>query len=291
MSYDLYFTEPKIERDDFIAYFHDRQNYEVSDMQVFYQNEDTGVYFLIDYNESADEDPEAIESTASLNLNYYRPHFFGLEAVDEISALIDHFQFSIHDPQNAGMADGPFSKEGFLRAWNHGNEFGYSAILQGDNAPDKVWTIPTEQLESIWKWNYKKDAVQESFREDSFVPRVFFMAVGGKVVSVTVWPDAISELIPRVDFLVIDKDELAPRSLFRGRKKDQVLLPFDELAFDFEPYVTSEHSLLAYTLPAPQVPENLRKRIRDLKQTGITGEGISMDQVLNAEIVTKFKKG
>src|SRR5437867_5761139 len=209
MSYDIYFTKPRISREQFMAYFRARPNYEVSAQQCIYQNQDTGVYFLIDYTEAPGADAETTDSTASLSLNYYRPHVFGLEAVDEIAAFIDHFRFSIHDPENEGMGDGPFSRDGFLRGWNHGNEFGYSAILRGDNAPEKVWALPGERLEAIWRWNLDKARIQESFGEDRFIPRVIFMIVGGRAVSVAVWPDAISELVPEVDCLFIGRDGLA----------------------------------------------------------------------------------
>ncbi len=291
MSYDLYFTDPRINRTQFREYFTHRKHYEVSDSQACYQNEDTGVYFLIDHNEGEEEDPEAISSTASLSLNYYRPHIFGLEAADEIAAFIEHFGFSIHDPQNEGMGDGPFSKEGFLRAWNHGNEFGYSAVLLGDNPPETVWSLPGGHLEKIWAWNYRKALVQESFGEDIFVPRVFFMMVAGQVVSAAVWPDAISELIPQVDCLFVGRDELAPRTLFGGRKKDRILLPFSELLSDLEPYETLKYSLPAYQVSAPRAPEHLRKRIRNLKSNDLVGEGIAIDRLLNAEIVSKIKNG
>jgi hypothetical protein len=291
MSHDLYFTKPRITKDQFAEYFRSRQNYEVSDQQAIYQNEDTGVYFVIDYNEPCDSDPEAIASSATLNLNYYRPHVFALEAVGEIASFIDHFGFSIHDPQNEGMGDGPFSTDGFLKSWNHGNEFGYSAILRGENAPDKVWTLPSSRLESIWRWNLNKSSVQDSFAEDRFVPRIFFMVIQGRVASVAVWPDAISELVPEADFLIIGRDELAPKSLFVGKKKDQILVSFAQVQGHLAAYETGEFSVPSYKLPAPQVPETLRKFIRDMKHTGITGEVIPCDQVLNEEIVAKTKKG
>jgi hypothetical protein len=148
--------------------------------------------------------------------------------------------------------------------------------------------LPGERLESIWRWNRAKAAIQESFGEDIFVPKVFFMGVSDQVVSVAVWPDAISELIPEVDFLFIGRDELAPRSFLGIRKKDEMLVPFSQLATNLAPYATSDYSLPAYRLPAPEVPENIRDGIRNLRPTGIDGEGIPIDQVLNEEIVAKF---
>jgi hypothetical protein len=283
MSYDLYFIKPRVSNEQFMAYFRTRPNYEVSARQCVYQNKDTGVYFLIDHNTT--------DSTASLSLNYYRPHTFGLEAVGEIAAFIEYFGFSIFDPQNEGMGDGPFSKDGFLKAWNHGNEFGYSAILGSDKRPEKVWRAPKERLEEIWRWNFHKPKVQDSFREDIFVPRVFFMIVAGQVASVAVWPDAISELIPQVDYLTIGRDQLAPKPFFGPRTTDQIILPFDEFRSALEPYVTSAYSLRAYKLPSPKAPEGLRSRVRALKASGITGESIPVDQVLTEEIVAKFSGG
>ena len=288
MSYDIYFTDPRISKEEFQTYFRGRPSYEVSDSQAVYQNEDTGVYFIFDYAEDEEKDPEGTDSVASFTLNYYRPHIFGLEAVDEVGAFIDSFGFAIDDPQNEGMVDGAFSKEGFLKGWNAGNEFGYSSFLRGENPPERVFALPGERLESIWRWNRAKAAVQESFGEDIFVPKVFFMAVSDQVVSVAVWPDAISELIPEVDFLFIGRDELAPKSFLGVRKKDEMLVPFSQLATDLAPYAISEYSLPAYKLPAPEVPENIRDGIRNLRPTGIDGEGIPIDQVLNEEIVAKF---
>lgn len=290
MSYNFYFTIPRITKQDFEIYFRGRSNYEIIESQAGYQNEDTGVYFLIDYNEPEEDDQEAINSTLILNLNYCRPSFFALEAANEISALIRHFGFSIYDPQNEKMGENLFSKDDFINEWNYGNEFGYSIALQSNNISEQVCMYPGKRLEAIWQWNFEKARVQDSFSEDRFVPHVFFMKTNQRTVSVAVWPDAISELIPEVDYLFIGRKELGPKPFFRKRQEDQILLPFHEIAPDLSAYATSEYSLPAYNLPAPTTPESLRKRIRNLKPTGITGEGISMDQVLNEEIVVKYKK-
>ena len=290
MSYDFSFTIPRITKQDFEAYFHGKPNYEITKAQAAYQNKDTGVYFLIDYNEPEEDDLEEIHSTLILNLNYYRPSFFALEAADEISELIRHFGFLIHDPQNEEMGGNLFSKDDFICEWNHGNEFGYSIALQRNNISEQVYMYPGKHLEDIWRWNFEKVQVQESFSEDRFVPDVFFMKIDQHVVSVAVWPDAISELIPEVDYLFIVRKELGPKPLFRKRQEDQILLPFCEIAPDLEIYATSEYSLPAYNLPAPTTPKLIRRRIRNLKPTGITGEGISIDQIMNEEIVMKYKK-
>ena len=42
MSYDLYFTQPKISRQEFDTYFQGRPNYRLNGSQAFYENEATG---------------------------------------------------------------------------------------------------------------------------------------------------------------------------------------------------------------------------------------------------------
>lgn len=290
MSYDLYFTRPTLTLDQFTSYFRARRHYEVSGHQCTYQNADTGVYFGFDYHDANEADEDALRCTASLRVNYCRPHVFGLEAVAEVADWVAHFGLSIHDPQSQGMGDGPFSEEGFLRGWNHGNEVGYSFILGGDHATQAVWTLPRERLEAIWKWNRDKRMVQDSCREDRFVPRVVFMNVAGKLASVAVWPDAMCELVPEVDYLFIRRDELAPKPFFRPRKPDQFLLPFDQVKPALDPYAAASHPLPAYELPAPNVPTALQRFVRTLSPTGIMGALVPTDQVLNEEIVAKFRK-
>src|SRR3974390_2573 len=78
---------------------------------------------------------------------------------------------------------------------------------------------------------------------------------------------------------------------FGTRKKEQILVPFGHFKSTLEPYATADYSLAPYKLQAPKTPDELRARVRALKATGIAGEGISVDQVFNEEIVEKFKKG
>jgi hypothetical protein len=290
MSHDLYFTRPGITQEQFTGYFGQRRHCQVTSRQCVYHNEDTGVYFLIDYEPQNDTDSETPESTESLSLNYCRPHFFGLEAAEEIAAFVEHFGLSIRDPQVDGVEDGPFSKEAFLKAWNHGNELGYAAFLDGEKPLEQVWTLPGARLEAAWRWNFARSRVQEALGEDRFVPRIFFMNVGGRAASIAVWPDAISELVPEVDYLFIQRDELAPKSFLGMRKKDQILVPFEQFKPALEPCHRTGHALAAYELPAPTVPEDLRAQVRALQPTGITGEAIAADQVLNEEIVARFRR-
>src|SRR5436190_13882956 len=110
MSYDLFFTSAQISQEDFRSYFQKRPAYELHGNQAAYQNKETGVYFSFEYGDT----PPGFKYLASFNINYYRPHYFILEAEPEVSRFVERFGFEVHDPQTDGMGDGPYTPEGLL---------------------------------------------------------------------------------------------------------------------------------------------------------------------------------
>ena len=285
MSYDLFFTEPKITLQQFEDYFADRDNYKVEKTQAWYANEDTGVYFSFDYEDEPDEDPEAPSFIVSFNLNYYRPHVFALEAEPEIQAFVNQFGFKIHDPQAEGMGDGPYSTEGFIRGWNQGNEFGYSSIMT-QAVPDAIHTRPKEELEAIWTWNFARKNIQNTFGENVFVPKIMYMKINDKIQSFAIWPDAIPTLIPQVDVLVIPRQELAPRRLFR-KKGDMCIVPSDIALPILKSFKSDEYPMPAYLLSYASPPTDVSAFVKSLKPYVKKIEGVAMDQVLNRELIEK----
>jgi hypothetical protein len=286
MSYDLYLRQDgAFSAKDFLAFFADRPNYQASEKQVAYANETTGVYFFFDL---AGEDADPPHHVA-FNLNFYRPHFFGLEAAAELSAVVERFSFQIHDPQNAGMGDGPFSVEGFLTGWNHGNEFAYQAILTGENVSDSISVRPTAELEAIWRWNFWRDRLQAEQTDDVFVPRIFWGVLDGQFHSMVAWPDAIPSLLPQVDMFIIGRDELAPRR-FLLRSKDTCYVPasvFDELL----PLTKREQwSLPCRVAGYDAPPAPLKDLIRGFKSDSRQLSGLGLDSVLNQELVERWRK-
>lgn len=288
MSYDLYFTTPKIPRDQFEDYFADNDLYTVKDDQAWYENEDTGVYFVFEYNDKSPENDEDIDHSVMFNINFYRPHYFALEAEPEVSRFIERFQCGIYDYQTAGMETGPYSREGFLEGWNRGNSSGYRAILNLEDPPDRIWSRPGEELEAIWRWNYLKRSRQESIGEDIFIPTIMFMIKDGELVSACVWPDAISTLIPRVDYLYIVRQELAPRKWLK-KTEDKCLIRLAEAEGILGEYRTDGYEMKAYKLPAPVTPAAVHAFVRGL--TAYTGklEGVPADKVLNRELLEDAK--
>lgn len=290
MSYDLYFTSTNISLEDFTAYFRKDSRYKVEKNQAFYTNETTGVYFSFDHNSNKPEDKDDIDYSVAFNINYYRPHFFALEAEPEVARFIQHFNCAIRDVQNSGMGDGPYTREGFLRGWNAGNEFGYQAILSRDDAHGTIYTKPTEELEKVWRWNISADERSASFKEDIFVPRIMFMSFDGDFGTVCIWPDGISTLIPHVDFLYVPRKELAPKKWFKAPEEDFCVVPRHSFPEFFDYYATDEFELRSSKLPAPTTPQVVQHYVKKLKPFAGKVTRIHSDSVLNAELVAKFKR-
>jgi hypothetical protein len=114
VSYDLFFRSnpagKPINENTFREYFFNRPHYQIENRtQAWYSNEDTGVYFAFELSGPAEEQ-DGEPRDASFNLNYYRPHIFGMEAEPEVSGFVATFEPVIMDPQ----------MEGWLRANTRG---------------------------------------------------------------------------------------------------------------------------------------------------------------------------
>lgn len=290
MSYDLYFTQPEITWDQFEDYFRGRACYTLNKNQAWYENKDTDVYFSFVYSADPPADPEAPEWRVSFNLNFFRPHIFALEAEPELRAFVDHFNFRIFDPQLEGLGEDAYRTEGFLRGWNYGNEFSYQAILTPESCPAVVHARPQEELEAIWKWNYAREQLQNKLGDGIFVPKIFYHDNGHQLNTAIVWPDAISTLIPEVETLAIRRKETAPRRLFR-RREGWCFIPFHQASSILQPFKTSDFLLPSYLLPSPKTPANVIEFVKKLAPRNLKPVGVPIDQVLNSEIVNKYRKG
>jgi hypothetical protein len=292
MSHDLYFR-PRVPKaspgvEELTAYFRERKNYQVTEKQALYENEATGVYFIFDLV-AAEDDEQSDASPASLNLNYFRPHIFGLEAAPELKAFVERFDFLVADPQINGMGDGEFTTEGFLRGWNHGNAFAYRAMI-GQNREQPLLTLPTARIEECWRWNSAKDELQEQLGEDIFVPRILFMERAGTVATAVAWPDGIPIAFPESDVVLIQRKQILPRRFFRS-VEDMVMANRSEV----EPIVNEfplEQGALPYRLLSyTSVPESVISQLRAFEAAEEKPNGVSVDRVLNTELVEAARKG
>ena len=218
MSHDLYVYPETFDLDAFHAYFRSRPHYQ--DSGDLYQNEDTGAYFMFhceEAPENIDEGEEPRPPHILFNVNFFRPHTFGLEAEIEIRAFVERFNCRIEDPQNDGMGDGPYSREGFLKSWNQGNRFGFSAMGE-QSSPPPPWGADPALVEAIWKWNYGRARLQETRGDNVFVPKVVWLrpSPDAAPVACATWTQGVPTIMPEnlVTHLVLVRPKR--RSLFKS---------------------------------------------------------------------------
>ncbi len=290
MSYDLFFQSnpagTPITGDTFRDYFSNRSHYKTDDRgQAWYSNEDTGVYFLFELSqpEKRGEERDVEQADASFNLNYYRPHIFGLEAEPEVASFVATFRPSITDPQVAGMTDGRYSGDAFLLGWNTGNAFGYRAVGSQQGPKSQPLTLPSAAIERFWRWNYGRGAKQRDVGESIFVPRVMFLRSREGVASFVVWGDAMPILLPEVDLVIIIREQLAPRRLFR-RKTDRALASWAQILPAIAPYSKFDEALAYYRLDFPAPPNEIVSFIESLSPHVEELKGIAVSDVLDHEL-------
>lgn len=285
MSYDLYFhlgnDKGDLSDQEFRSYFDHREGYsQEGPNQYFYQNENTGVYFSFDLERFCDEE-NGEEYWVSFNLNFFRPHYFALEARPELEAFCEAFPVSINDPQYEGMGQGEFVGQKFLDGWNAGNKVAYNISRKEEIAAEHV--LPTRKLEEIWTWNYQLKTYQESLGESIFVPTIAFVRHDGSVKTGVVWSDGIATAIPDVDVLMIYRQELAPLRWFR-QSPGIVIVERAEFGLFLNAYDTvpepAPHVLLDYATPPDWICEKIRKLPPDEPDIDV----VAADSVLNAEL-------
>jgi hypothetical protein len=274
MSYDLYFdagSGKKLDKKQFAAYFKSRPNYKVGNGQAVYENEDTAVHFIFD-------EPE--DGMAPFNLNYFRPHVFGLEAAIELEAFVAAFGTAVVDPQADGSESGdagPFDRENFLRAWNDGNQFAYRSLLKEQEEPVHTW--PAKKIQEVWEWNYGRPPNEDRVTENMFVPGIFAVNVEGNPLSVVIWPPACPVLLPKVDLVLVPVAQTGEDS------EEIALVTWDEIFPVVSPYQGQAGGLERYRLAFEGWPPEIAAFLAGRREPVGQLDGIGLDQILNREMV------
>jgi hypothetical protein len=287
VSYDLLF-KPRAGSFDssrFNEYFSQRPHYKAAGGQAWYENEDTGVYFVFELQNEAEQE-EGEYFPVALNVNYFRPSSFGLEAEPEVKAFVDAFDMTVSDPQTHGMGDGEYSSKLFLSGWNHGNEFGYAAILRDPANRENLISLPTDELLGAWYWNRARNGLQQELGESKFVPRIMFVLIDGQPATAAVWPDGIPIAVPRVNYFFVPRKELAPRRFLR-RVEDQTLVSQAQVLPIFNRFAIERPDGIL-VLNYVNAPREIRAFVEGLPTDKREITGVSADKVLNRELVGKY---
>lgn len=285
MGYDLYFTNrpgvDSLNADTFLEYFLARPRYRVEDGTASYSNDDTGVQFSFAW--SSETLADGFESIAAFALAYGRPQYFGLEAAPELDAFVKKFELLTCDSQLEGMGRNAFSTDGFLRGWNAGNRFGLSAAVH--YAKHGSFTLPSETLYDIWRWNYGRDAYQTQLGDGIFVPKIVFLPGGDGVTTAISWVDGISVMLPKVDTVLVPREHIAPWKLLGGRRPDIASAAWSELEPLLRNFRVEREPWPHRVLQFERTPDELEAFLRKLPNLKQPPEEIAPELVLDRELV------
>lgn len=285
MSYDLFFKPRSgdLDRKKVIEYFSSRPNYTADSSQIWYQNEDTGVHFVFEFQEGGEESDEY---PIALNVNYFRPSFFGTEVELEISAFVRRFDLIVRDPQTNGMGEGEYVPELFHSGWNAGNEFGHAVILKNPSNRNGIASLSTSILMRSWHWNVHRKVLQSELGDNIFVPRIICLLVDGNPFIGLIWPDGIPIAAPEVDYLLVPRKELAPRRFF-SKREDTTLLAWRDALPMLEKYsYQREDGLIVMNYATP--PKEVQEYVKSLPATRSAITVLSADKVLDKELVERY---
>jgi hypothetical protein len=284
MSYDLFFRPHRgaIDTSQFEAYFSGRANYKVDLPQAWYQNEETGVYFVFELTEPSDDKEVEQQYPLSFNVNYFRPSYFILEAEPEVTAFVRHFDLAVSDPQTNGMGEGEYNADLLIRGWNHGNAFGYSTVLKDSKTRSGVKHLPSDALKRCWSWNLRRRSLQDELGESVFVPKIIYLVLNGEPVTATTWPDGIPIAVPEVDYFAVLRKELAPRKFFR-RIEDHTFVSYAVALPVLEKHRSRDkpYFVLAYENP----PGDVVEFVRGLPRIQPNVQGVAPDSMMDRELV------
>lgn len=224
-----------IGKKDFEAYFQDRRFYDAESGHAAYSNEDTGVYFSFEWVDARVDDKEGEFYPIAFNINYFRPSYFIMEAEIEVSAFVQAFDPVVDDPQWKGMGKGEYDAKVLMSGWNAGNQSAYDIALERPEQRSHLRTLPSATVLQAWRWNFERDARQQSVGDTKFVPRILFLEVEGQMTSAMVWPDGVPLVATPVDwFILAGENLLRRRPDFAGAKR---LLPWAEAIQILRPFI------------------------------------------------------
>ncbi len=287
MSYLLEFTSPKISLDDFYFYFQGRENYRVSDYQAWYENADTGAYFGFNYEKNYSEElGESIKFY--FDINYFRPHFFYTEAAEELRELIEIFKFKCIDASDPEERERDFDLDMFSRDWHSGNDFSYHALSASKDMEDYVFfAVPPEITEEAWRWNRQRRVLlAQSGNQNKIIPRICYISQKNRIYTVCGWSDGLPAIIPKVDFIFIERNLLAPRKLWR-RKSDVAQADFSEVSEKLGG--TKEKEGIIYCDTETISGEGVKKYISSLKSASEEFEILPEEKILDYSKMKNLK--
>ncbi len=276
MSFDLYFYKRKdstITEQDIAEYLSQNLPFNNSEhtKQWCYENPETGVYFLIHWNE-INNDPEYIKSfdsfeefkylNFSFSINFYRPTFFGIEIFPVIEKFINSLELHVLDPQDENDPNNPhkFPSGYFQEQWTRHN----NGVTLDSFEKFKFEYLPLEISNYLWLYQYHRQDLQTILGDNIFVTGFFVLKnkEDGKLYTACVWPQHIPIILPQVDYLIVQKKY---SKLFKKFEASGVI-PYKSIINEFKNYFeTFEYIVPNLKLLKPANANKIEKQFNALK--------------------------
>ncbi len=255
MSFDLYFcwqTDARLDTAGFCDFFAGVPNFTTKhlkdgNIQIWYENEGTGVYFSFESEKESTEPEERFALPAgffdagiAFNLNFNRPCFFAHEAMPWVETFAKALDLWIVDPQEdrdaALSVPKRYTANELTESWERHNSWAVGALHdknKGDEALDFRY-CPREK--SLYWWNYTRevDGLQRRLGDSVFVPslRFYNKRKESAVFTAFLWSDALPQVFPEADLVIHNR---VGRN-WRGQlvSKELQVLPFGEVVASLE---------------------------------------------------------
>ncbi len=249
--------------------------------QIVYENKSTGVFCLFEIYESDENKDEEENDFGDLedtnlcfNINYIRPNFFGIESFEIVEKLVEKFDLFVLDPQAEGEPI-KYKKGELLKSWLKSNEKISKSYF-------KEWELNYLELEKSnysWKFCYNKNELQKRLTDEYFVPNIFYVNKNGtdKVETLCVWSEHIPFVLPKVDFVLIQK---RIKKLFRT-KKESGLVKYETIIEQLGEYFENENDYKILHQKNKEKIKSIFNSIEIFSTLEKYGKGISVDKIVN----------
>lgn len=212
MSYDLQFfckNDRPFDYEAVTKWACASANFKGFENRIIYQNQDTGVYFSLEFSpvvsgeETYPAAPDGyVDTGLSLNLNFLRPMFFGMEAFPVVERLCSDFGLIAFNPQDDVEIRMPDSRE-LVASWIKHNTWAINGMAKHR---ENYAPLYLERSKSTYLWEYLsvKKTLQSS-RADVFVPNIVVVQhKNGRVLgTATTCTLGIPTMIPECDWVFV----------------------------------------------------------------------------------------
>lgn len=181
MSFDLFFCSPNAGRINFesvVAWATEYKPFVRKENQLWYSNEDTGVYFSLDFEPIEPESPEDssipqgyFDSGLSFDLNFNRPSFFAKEAMPLVENLAKRFSLWVFDPQSEKSSiTHEVEEESLIDSWLRSNQRAIQTLTQHEQGTYEPLRMQTASSLYLWRYNSNKKSIEHKYSEELYTP-------------------------------------------------------------------------------------------------------------------------